>query len=253
MLLHPLPRTTPFQNTGTTAAEDIDKNIQQTIIYRDKKNYLWGLETAAYARFAERGGYPGLLYYYGHPNYAPRTLVDFGLDGRTRADVPCFYKPHDRKYYFRFYSASEDAVPQMLKRRWAIQIAETMAFVHSCGVTHERLSCFKILIDRDLNAKVTGFTNAQVDSPWILRDIHADLVGFGLVLFGLLTGKWPGLDVWQMFQDERRWGKPIDINTFPDTEGMGRLGEVSRKCWSRQYQGFEEVVADLKMVDVRLW
>ncbi|KAL2124174.1 hypothetical protein VTJ04DRAFT_539 [Mycothermus thermophilus] len=76
----------------------------------------------------QNGGHPGRLYYFGHPDYAPKTLADFGIDARERADMACYYHPHRRKYYFRPGSESEGPVTPEMKRRWALQIAETMAF-----------------------------------------------------------------------------------------------------------------------------
>lgn len=36
--------------------------------------------------------------------------------------------------------------------------------------------------------------------------------------------------------------------TVPDASSLGKVGEVARRCWTGQYQSFDEIVADLRKI-----
>ncbi|KAL2124231.1 hypothetical protein VTJ04DRAFT_596 [Mycothermus thermophilus] len=142
------------------------------------------------------------------------------------------------------------------KHLWALQIASTMAFIHACGVIHGNLTLSNILLDAQLNARVANFTGSSMDGSTLPYEMSSpgyvypgdrnckkgDVFAFGSLVFELLTGREPhqGLTRGEIWTKHR-------IGAFDQkATSLGRLGGLILKCWLGAYEGFEEVVAELK-------
>jgi len=75
---------------------------------------------------------------------------------------------------------SEGRLPEAQARRWAIQIAEALAYAHERGVVHRDLKPANILIDGNGDVKLTDFGLAKViGSGFILSRIHETMRSLG--------------------------------------------------------------------------
>lgn len=146
----------------------------------------------------------------------------------------------------------EGVVTRKVARRWAVQIAEAMEFVHSCGVLHNHLDSRSILLAHStrlglgLQPKVADFMLATLEDPSLTRDqTREDVVAFGSLLFEIVTGRHVGqtatVVIWGKYNDMQSDLEALGLGV-PDTGSLGGLGEVVRSCWACYYSGFDEVV-----------
>lgn len=195
-------------------------------------------EKRVYERFDECGGHPGLLKYYGvHDNsirlqYAPK---------------------HDLRSYLQ---QNGKAIPSRQRQQWALQIAETLVFIHQAGVIHGDLTCNNILLDKELNAKIADFSGSSVDissSPLLVHvtashahpvytgSAKGDLFALGSLLFEIMTGKSP-YDTLTDEEIEERYSR----GEFPKIDdSLGLIGEVIRGCWKGIYDSGSMLVEHL--------
>ncbi|KAK4241940.1 kinase-like domain-containing protein [Achaetomium macrosporum] len=173
-------------------------------------------EREVYERFAQRGGHEGLLSYHG---------------------------------VFRVGNASPAQ-----RLGWAVQVAETIGFIHDADVIHGDLTCANVFLDASLNEKVADFAGSSIDGspllvivteshefPGPLLSIWADLFALGSVLYEITTGQAPynGLDDTEI-RDLYRKGR------FPETAFLGAIGAVIEKCWQGKYGGARDIVQALQ-------
>ncbi|KAF4402175.1 hypothetical protein G4B88_017687 [Cannabis sativa] len=138
------------------------------------------------------------------------------------------------------YSRKGSAKKRIRTLRWydririAAEICSGLGFLHMAKpkpIVHGQLRLANILLDRNLNAKITGFgLSKSGDEQWIRSDIRA----FGVLLMHLLTGRnWAGL-VEAMTMD--RAGLIRDLDEMAGQWPMDlaeRLAGLTLKCLSR--------------------
>ena len=52
--------------------------------------------------------------------------------------------------------------------RWILQLADIFKYVYSKGVIHSNISCYNILLDKHLNAKLIDFAGLLINRSPLL-------------------------------------------------------------------------------------
>jgi serine/threonine protein kinase len=225
---------------GSTGIVVLDR-ASQTVVkapFWDDTETLVLREREIYERLNQQGGHEGLLRYHG--------AVDDGI----RLE----YAPNNS--IRMFYQEDEGIGTSSQQRlRWAVQIAETLLFVHSAGVVHGDLTCTNIFLDERFNAKLGDFAGSSLDgsklligvtsshrSPGSVLSTQGDIFAFGSVLYEIMTGDLPyaGLSSDEISARYQR-------GQFADTASLGEMGAIIKRCWLEKYDGFEALVRDLKV------
>ncbi len=135
-----------------------------------------------------------------------------------------------------------------------MQIAEALGFVHRCGVVHGDLNGFNVLLDRRFDAKLADFAGSSLDGSPLLIAVTAsherpgdllcpegDIFALGSTLYELMTDTRPyaGLADEEIEQRYKR-------GEFAETEELGEVGRVIRRCWEGGYKECGEVARDLE-------
>jgi serine/threonine protein kinase len=140
--------------------------------------------------------------------------------------------------------------------RWARQLTEGLAHIHSCRVNHVDVGCQNVLIDWNDNVKLCDFAGSSIDgsepeycpsdrfvSPRIpIPSISADLFAFGSLLYEMETTQPPYYDkteseVQSLFNNEQ----------FLDTRKL-KLGKIIWNCWNSTYISALDVMEDLDAI-----
>ncbi|KAF2176869.1 kinase-like protein [Zopfia rhizophila CBS 207.26] len=146
-------------------------------------------------------------------------------------------------------------------KRWANQMIESVAYIHSKGVRHSDFRLDQWLVDASLNARLSDFDAAgfdnqpnfglkarwalglEVPSHYLPRDpeknntVESDLFALGSSLYELMAGRTPynGLEE-QLIQSLFRLGK------FPNTHGL-LLGDIIMGCWTKEFSSAKDILS----------
>lgn len=163
-----------------------------------------------------------------HPNVV--RLNGHFEDDETIYLVMDHLKGKDLRKYFKNTLPSERDAIYVLR-----QVAESIKYIHSQNIIHRDIKLENILIENGLNIKLTDFGLCAIKkneddyftrevgtirytAPEILRgngyDERVDIWGYGVVMFMLLTGKYPydGSDREKIFN--RITTKEIDYSKY---------------------------------------
>jgi serine/threonine protein kinase len=217
--------------------------IKLPFSYRDPDHHLSvQREQAVYERLARKGGHEGVLAYHGSSGmgirleYAPNQLLRGMLE--TDRTLPI-----------------EIRFNHVQRLRWAIQITNALAFIHSAGVIHGDLTCRNILLDANFNTKVFDFAGSSIDGSPFLMDIfdenhrcpnqtrvsvQADLFALGCVMYEIMTG--PPHDGVEAMEVRALYSK----GSFPPTNHLGGIGCTIEGCWRGGYLDAAEIAAELE-------
>ena len=147
--------------------------------------------------------------------------------------------------------------------RWALQVAEGLAFCHSKGILHADLGCSNIFLTRQHDAKLGDFGGSSIDgslalvcyseshqlpddpnqpssdtSNGVQVSVKTEIFAFGSTLYEIMTGSEPYAgrsDITELFQQ----------GNFPDT-GHLFLGRIMAKCWQTEYDSLNKVLENLR-------
>jgi serine/threonine protein kinase len=205
-------------------------------------------EQAVYERLARMGGHEGLLAYHGgcgmgiRLEFAPNQTLRVMLE--TDRTLPI---------EVRFNHAQ--------RLRWTVQIANTLAFIHSAGVIHGDLTCRNILLDAKFDTKIFDFAGSSIDGSPFLMDIfdenhrcpgpsrlsfQGDLFALGCVMYEIMTG--PPHDGVEVMEARELYNK----GSFPPTNHLGAVGCTIEGCWRGGYADAAEVTEKLKGMHLTL-
>ncbi|KAH6636079.1 kinase-like domain-containing protein [Chaetomium tenue] len=227
---------------GSTGMILLDKSTDTVIKspHDDESTDALAIEQHIYERFVQRGGHKAILCYHGPFESGIR------LEYAPRGNIRSYLEDH----------------PADGKRRtlWAVQLAEALDFIHKCGVIHGDVNGFNVLLDRNLDVKLADFAGSSLDGspllvgvtasheyPGPLLSVEADIFALDSTLYELLNESRPyaGLTDTVIF-DHYSKGK------FPDTNSLGSVGSIIRKCWRGEFKECSQAVSDLKAERQRL-
>jgi serine/threonine protein kinase len=218
--------------TGLVVVDKVSQTVIKTPLHEDCSDLI-SRERTIYERVIKQGGHKGILRYH----------------GAVESGIRLEYAPNGNLRSFN----NRNKVGDKLRMQWAIQIAQAFTFIHRIGIIHGDLTCQNVLLDENLNTRLSDFAGSSLDgSPLLIAvtasheypgpalSIQGDIFAFGSVLYEIMTGNAPYRD---LAEDEilSRYSKGV----FPDTSSLQAIGGVIRKCWQGQYDGFELVVGDL--------
>lgn len=142
--------------------------------------------------------------------------------------------------------------------RWALQICEGLAHVHSRNVLQVDISAANVLLDWEDNAKLSDFAGSSIDGcpSLALPSLHSEharwaaayltlrseLFALGSTLYEVETTNQPYHD-----QEDSEILALFRRDIFPDTTKL-ILGHPIRKCWFGQYLDTREVVLDIQQI-----
>ncbi|KAF1914468.1 kinase-like domain-containing protein [Ampelomyces quisqualis] len=220
--------------TGLVVLDKPSETVIKTPLDEDCSDLILR-EQKIYERFTQRGGHEGIIRYYG--------TVENGI----RLE----YAPNGNLRSFN----NRNKVDNKQRLHWAFQIAQALSFTQRAGVVHGDLTCQNVLLDAKLNTRLSDFAGSSLDgSPLLIAvtasheypgptlSVQGDLFAFGSVLYEIMTGKAPYAEL----ADDEILGR-YSKGDFPETDSLQATGNVIRKCWQGQYNGFELVVGDLKI------
>ncbi|KAL1985996.1 hypothetical protein VTN96DRAFT_7131 [Rasamsonia emersonii] len=168
-----------------------------------------------------------------------------------------YYENGNLKQYINSNRAS---IIEADLKRWAYQMIESIAYIHSKGVRHSDIRLDQWLVDAGLNARLSDFNASGFDpqpdlglearpalgvespSHYLPRDpeadntVESDLFALGSSLYELVAGQSPYEDLSDE-SIESLFRKEI----FPSTEEL-LLGEIIRNCWKRRYRSAKDIL-----------
>lgn len=146
--------------------------------------------------------------------------------------------------------------------RWALQIAEGLRHIHSCGVKQVDIGTYNVLLDWEDNAKLSDFAGSSLDGskPTVAPSahathprlsvskpsVHSELFALGSLLYEMET-------TYQVFHDKNdgELEELFGAGQFPPVDDL-LLGDVMKKCWTVAYSDANEVVTDIWLIRDRV-
>ena len=211
----------------------------QTIVkspHRDENKDDIAIEQRIYERSSERGSHEGLLQYHGP--YESGIRPEFAPNGNLRT----------------FLGKRGREIDMEKRLRWAKQITDTLRFIHSMHVIHRDVTCGNILLDADLNARLSDFGWSSLDgspllvavtashhSPGAAQSIQGDIFSLGSTFYELITGYFPFAEL-----PEEEITARYSRAQFPETKSLGMIGDIITGCWPNRYSSFDAIFKDLE-------
>jgi serine/threonine protein kinase len=166
-----------------------------------------------------------------------------------------------------FLERHGDRVSPSDRLRWSIQTAIAISFLHSVDILHGDLKTANILLDEQLNAKLSDYSCATITTgnlaataplpmeevyetthklPGKAISIETEVFAFGSTLYEIMTGCQPYHELFSPNLNHRDGIiKLFKENKFPSTQGLGDAGHIISKCWTVGYGSFDEIKEDL--------
>lgn len=156
--------------------------------------------------------------------------------------------------------AADNEVP-VPRRKWAVQLAEALVFIHSKGVVHGDINASNVLVTDHDDVLLCDFAGAALngeppvvacyeirhfrprsnDDEWASRSEADDLFALGSLLFELYTGEKPFKD-----KEENEVEKLYKRGIFADTSSIpAEVEAVINGCWTEKYKNALELLQDV--------
>lgn len=124
------------------------------------------------------------------------------------------------------------------------EVCSGLGFLHLAEprpIVHGNLVPSKILLDRNLVAKTTGF---GLNGPYEEKDLRSDIRAFGEILWSLLTGKkWAGPNEEAMKLDRTALEKVLDKKAGKWPLDLAEcIAGIARKCLSNEDMSVGDVM-----------
>ncbi|EXJ92417.1 serine/threonine protein kinase [Capronia epimyces CBS 606.96] len=140
---------------------------------------------------------------------------------------------------------------------WLLQLARTMAFVHTKRVVICDLRLDNIVYDDNMNIRLIDFSESSLMHPeWDLKgydkygcSILTDIGQFGAVMFEIVTGQYCSFDIyeqWKEVGDPTTWPRR---ETLPSTSEVW-LGSIIEKCWTKGFASAGDLERELEKENI---
>ena len=212
----------------------------------DNAQFHFDVERRVYERLDKPHRPSSILQYFGQDLDVPRGLV---LERALLGDL------------YSHLSQVESIAP-VIKRSWARQAAESLAYVHSQGVLHCDIHAANFFLDGDLNLKLGDFGAASVDGErplmiyrashqlWMKdssgqwrRDISeaSEIFALGCTLYSIETCD----NMWEQEVEEDEIVRRLKDRQYPSLDDAFELGKIIEGCWWQRYTSMESLLADI--------
>jgi len=153
-----------------------------------------------------------------------------------------------------------DKIQSQTVWKWVTQMAEGLAYIHSCGIVHGDFDPTNILLNENFDCLICDFAASSIDGAelsmigkaqflkprpngdYFSPDIQTDIFAFGCTTFAVLDKS----DFLKRSEPEEIQ-KQYEEGRFPKIPDGSNpcIAYVTVKCWHGQYTGMEDVVKDL--------
>ena len=171
----------------------------------------------------------------------------------------------ERAYFGSIADYLKNSTPELWQRlRWARQATEALATVHEKRVLHRDLSASNLLLDAELNVKLSDFQGRLLGPDGEIEEDglsientksfmprkdsdHADwkteIFALGSTLYYIMEGHepYPELD---SFHDEEEIVERFSKGQFSEID-CPSMNRVLHKCWAGKYDSVGSVLQDL--------
>lgn len=198
------------------------------------------VERRIYERFEANGGHASLLHYYGF--HARGIRLEYVSPGSLH------------KYLGR-HNGEIDVRQRLV---WAREVAEAMVFFHTLHVIHGDFSCWNILLDAHMHARVADFAGASLDGSerlivaaytydWPGGDnfrTRTDVFALGSVIYQIMTGSPPYHGLTE--HEVELLYKKGEFPGLANLESLGMIGQLILRCWTKDDYSARAAVEDIK-------
>jgi serine/threonine protein kinase len=156
----------------------------------------------------------------------------------------------DVRRYLSSHDPSES--PEQLRRKWAKQAAEALAFIHNQGVIHSDIHPNNLLLNEHLDVQLCDFAGSVFGTldggamesiryflprdPHATPDIKSDLFALGSTIYFIMSDHEP----YENLAEEEVVARYLRME-YPDVRNHS-CGEIIEGCWKGDFKSAQEVV-----------